>query len=238
MIAGQGTIGLELAEQAPDAETVLIPIGGGGLAAGIALALRERRPRRSDRRRRLPAGLHDRGRHRGEASRRARVLDPRARARRHRLRLGRGDLRGARPLRRADEAPRRGRRALSGSPRCSPVACRRLRPGRGRPLGREHRRDDAHLRLAPRPDAGGPLPRRPHAHPGPARASCGACSTSSRAAAATSSPSTTTARGRTTSALQTEIELVVSTRDEEHCEELLAALRSPGYAVERLGPPS
>ncbi|HWQ24230.1 MAG TPA: pyridoxal-phosphate dependent enzyme, partial [Gaiellaceae bacterium] len=44
VIAGQGTIGLELAEQAPDAETVLIPVGGGGLAAGIATVLRERRP--------------------------------------------------------------------------------------------------------------------------------------------------------------------------------------------------
>ena len=44
VIAGQGTIGLELAEQAPDAETVLVPIGGGGLAAGIALALKARRP--------------------------------------------------------------------------------------------------------------------------------------------------------------------------------------------------
>ena len=44
VIAGQGTIGLELAEQAAEAETVLIPVGGGGLAAGISLALRERRP--------------------------------------------------------------------------------------------------------------------------------------------------------------------------------------------------
>jgi threonine dehydratase len=44
VIAGQGTIGLELAEQAPDAQTVLVPIGGGGLAAGIALALKELRP--------------------------------------------------------------------------------------------------------------------------------------------------------------------------------------------------
>jgi threonine dehydratase len=44
VIAGQGTIGLELAEQAPEAETVLVPVGGGGLAAGISLALRERRP--------------------------------------------------------------------------------------------------------------------------------------------------------------------------------------------------
>jgi threonine dehydratase len=40
VIAGQGTIGLELAEQLPEAETFVIPVGGGGLAAGIALALR------------------------------------------------------------------------------------------------------------------------------------------------------------------------------------------------------
>ena len=44
VVAGQGTIGLELAEQVPDAETVVIPIGGGGLAAGISLALRALRP--------------------------------------------------------------------------------------------------------------------------------------------------------------------------------------------------
>jgi threonine dehydratase len=44
VIAGQGTIGLELAEQVPQAETVVIPVGGGGLASGIALALRGARP--------------------------------------------------------------------------------------------------------------------------------------------------------------------------------------------------
>jgi threonine dehydratase len=44
VIAGQGTIGLELAEQLEDVGTVVIPVGGGGLASGIALALRERRP--------------------------------------------------------------------------------------------------------------------------------------------------------------------------------------------------
>jgi threonine dehydratase len=44
VIAGQGTIGLELAEQVPDAETVVIPVGGGGLASGIALALRASKP--------------------------------------------------------------------------------------------------------------------------------------------------------------------------------------------------
>jgi threonine dehydratase len=44
IVAGQGTIGLELAEQVPDAETALVPIGGGGLAAGIGLALRAAAP--------------------------------------------------------------------------------------------------------------------------------------------------------------------------------------------------
>ena len=44
VIAGQGTIGLELAEQVPEAETIVIPIGGGGLASGISLALRANRP--------------------------------------------------------------------------------------------------------------------------------------------------------------------------------------------------
>jgi threonine dehydratase len=44
VIAGQGTIGLEIADQVPDVETVVIPVGGGGLASGIALALRAVKP--------------------------------------------------------------------------------------------------------------------------------------------------------------------------------------------------
>ncbi|MGH2684186.1 MAG: pyridoxal-phosphate dependent enzyme, partial [Actinomycetota bacterium] len=44
VIAGQGTIGLEIAEEAPDAEVVVVPIGGGGLVSGVAAALRARRP--------------------------------------------------------------------------------------------------------------------------------------------------------------------------------------------------
>jgi threonine dehydratase len=44
VIAGQGTIGLELVEQVPDAATVVIPVGGGGLASGISLALRALKP--------------------------------------------------------------------------------------------------------------------------------------------------------------------------------------------------
>ena len=38
VIAGQGTIGLELAEQCPQVRTIAVPVGGGGLAAGIAVA--------------------------------------------------------------------------------------------------------------------------------------------------------------------------------------------------------
>jgi threonine dehydratase len=44
VIAGQGTIGIEIAEQIEQLETLVVPIGGGGLASGIALALRELRP--------------------------------------------------------------------------------------------------------------------------------------------------------------------------------------------------
>ncbi len=39
VVAGQGTVGLELAEQLEDVETVVVPVGGGGLAAGIALGV-------------------------------------------------------------------------------------------------------------------------------------------------------------------------------------------------------
>jgi len=44
VIAGQGTLGLEIAEQVGELETLVVPIGGGGLASGIALSLKELRP--------------------------------------------------------------------------------------------------------------------------------------------------------------------------------------------------
>lgn len=44
VIAGQGTIGLEILEQCPGVEVVVVPVGGGGLIAGVACALKERRP--------------------------------------------------------------------------------------------------------------------------------------------------------------------------------------------------
>ena len=44
VIVGQGTIGLELLEQGPDLTAVVVPIGGGGLISGIAIAIKEQRP--------------------------------------------------------------------------------------------------------------------------------------------------------------------------------------------------
>ncbi len=44
VIAGQGTIGLELADQLAECETVVVPVGGGGLCSGIAVALKALRP--------------------------------------------------------------------------------------------------------------------------------------------------------------------------------------------------
>ena len=92
VIAGQATIGLEIAEQVPDVQTVVIPVGGGGLASGISLALRAVKPglrivgvqagRRLDDRRR------DRGQVGGGDDRR----DSRPDAQRPRQRQRRGDL--------------------------------------------------------------------------------------------------------------------------------------------------
>jgi threonine dehydratase len=44
VISGQGTLGLELLEQVPDLEAVVVPIGGGGLISGVACALKEAKP--------------------------------------------------------------------------------------------------------------------------------------------------------------------------------------------------
>ncbi len=44
VIAGQGTIGLEILEDLPDLDAVYVPIGGGGLAAGLAIAMKSKKP--------------------------------------------------------------------------------------------------------------------------------------------------------------------------------------------------
>ncbi|MGH7720213.1 MAG: threonine ammonia-lyase, partial [Gemmatimonadaceae bacterium] len=44
IIAGQGTVGLEIAEDLPEVDTVLVPVGGGGLSAGVAAAVKQIAP--------------------------------------------------------------------------------------------------------------------------------------------------------------------------------------------------
>lgn len=44
IIAGQGTLGLEILDQVPDADAIIVPIGGGGLIAGVSLAAKTLRP--------------------------------------------------------------------------------------------------------------------------------------------------------------------------------------------------
>lgn len=44
VIAGQGTVGLEILEQLPDVEAVMIPVGGGGLISGVAYAIKQLKP--------------------------------------------------------------------------------------------------------------------------------------------------------------------------------------------------
>jgi threonine dehydratase len=45
VIAGQGTIGLEILEDVPEVEAIIVPVGGGGLISGIATIVKKRRPR-------------------------------------------------------------------------------------------------------------------------------------------------------------------------------------------------
>lgn len=44
VIAGQGTVGLEILEQVPEVDTILVAVGGGGLIAGISIAVKSQRP--------------------------------------------------------------------------------------------------------------------------------------------------------------------------------------------------
>jgi threonine dehydratase len=236
VIAGQGTIGLELAEQAPDAETVLVPIGGGGLAAGIALALKERRPGV-----RIVGVVCQPGytiadgiavKHPGAlpASILEHALDDTVQVsddeiaealvlcveRTKLLVEGAGAVGLAALL--AGRISGSGAVAvvLSGGNIDATTLVSVLRHGltqAGRFLA---------IRLL--------IPDRP----GQLRAvldviACGRGNVVSV---------DHHREGRTTSALQTEIELVVSTRDEAHCQELLAAIRDAGHTVERIGPPS
>ena len=236
VIAGQGTIGLELAEQAPDAETFVVPIGGGGLAAGISLALKERRPdvtvvgvecqpgytiadgiavkfKGELAGAILEETLDDRVSVSDDEIAQALVLCV---ERTKFLVEGAGAVGLAAIL--AGRVAGSGPVAvvLSGGNIDATTLISVLRHGltqAGRFLA---------IRLL--------IPDRP----GQLRDVLDLIAGGRGNVVSVDHHR----EGRTTSALQTEIELVVSTRDEEHCQELLAALVAAGHTVERLGPPA
>jgi threonine dehydratase len=236
VIAGQGTIGLELAEQAPQAETVLVPVGGGGLAAGISIALRERLPGQRIVGVVCQAGLTIADgisvKSRGElaSSILERTLDDTVEVsdeeisdalvlcleRKKLLVEGAGAVGIAALL--AGRAGGSGPVAivLSGGNIDATTLISVMRLGLTR-AGRY---------LAFRtliPDSPGELRRLLD------------LVASQRGNIVSVDHHR---EGTTTTALQTEVELVVATRDAAHCDELLAAVQAAGYPVERLGPPS
>lgn len=236
VIAGQGTIGLELAGQAPEAETFVVPIGGGGLAAGISLALKELRP---DVR---VVGV--------ECQPGYTIADGIA------VKF-KGELAGAILERTLDErvsvsddeiaealvlCVERTKLLVEGAGAVGLAALLAGRVAGSGPVAvvlsggnidattlvsvLRHGLTQAGRFLAVRlliPDRPGQLR---DVLDLIARGRGNVVSVDHHR------------EGRTTTALQTEIELVVSTRDEGHCQELLAALRDAGHTVERVRPPA
>jgi threonine dehydratase len=236
VVAGQGTIGLELAEQAPEAETVLIPVGGGGLAAGISLALRERN-----------AGLRIVGvicqpgytiadgiavKERGELTSAIldRTLDDVVEVsdeaitealvlcleRTKLLVEGAGAVGLAALLAGVVDGEGPVAVVLSGGNIDATTLISVVRQG----LTRAGRFLAVRMLI---PDRPGELR---NVLDLVARERGNVVSVDHHR------------EGTTRTALQTEVELVVSTRDESHCDGILAALRDADYAVERLGPPA
>ena len=236
VIAGQGTIGLELAEQAPEAEIFVVPIGGGGLAAGISLALKERRPDvtvvgvECQPGYTIADGIAVKFKGELAGAILGETLDDRVSVsddeiaqalvlcveRTKFLVEGAGAVGLAAIL--AGRVAGSGPVAvvLSGGNIDATTLISVLRHGltqAGRFLA---------IRLL--------IPDRP----GQLRDVLDLIAGGRGNVVSVDHHR----EGRTTSALQTEIELVVSTRDEEHCHELLAALVAAGHTVERLGPPA
>jgi threonine dehydratase len=236
VVAGQGTIGLELAEQAAEAETVLIPVGGGGLAAGISIALRERRPGQRIVGVTCQPGLTIADgisvKHRGElaSSILERTLDDW-------VEVSDEEISDALVL-----ALERKKLLLEGAGAAALAALLTGRAGGSGPvavvlsggnidattlvsvvrLGLTRAGRFLAVRMLI-PDRPGELR---NVLDLVARERGNVVSVDHHR------------EGTTRTALQTEVELVVSTRDDVHCDAILATLRAAGYAVERLGPPA
>jgi threonine dehydratase len=236
VIAGQGTIGLELAEQAAEAETVLIPVGGGGLAAGISIALRERRPGQRivgvtcQPGLTIADGISVKDRGELASSILERTLDDW-------VEVSDEEISDALVL-----ALERKKLLLEGAGAAALAALLTGRAGGSGPvavllsggnidattlvsvvrLGLTRAGRFLAVRMLI-PDRPGELR---NVLDLVARERGNVVSVDHHR------------EGTTRTALQTEVELVVSTRDEAHCDAILATLRDAGYAVERLGPPA
>ena len=164
IIAGQGTLGLEIAEDVPDLAAVLVPIGGGGLSSGVAVAIRALVPDAriigvepelaADARdvagegrivalvARSRSEPHDRGRRADAGDRPAQLRAPVAPARRRRHRV-RGRDRGRRPAHGRGGAARRRAVGRARTPamrfRAAEAGLRARRPGRRRRQRRQRR---------------------------------------------------------------------------------------------------
>ena len=243
MIAGQGTLGLELVEQLPEGPgTVVVPVGGGGLASGVAIALAALRPelRVVGVQAAACAPLA------GHAPTGATIAD--GIAVKHP-----GELTGAIVRELVDELVvvddeeisqalvlllERAKLVVEGAGAAPDRrARRRARPGRGAGLRgarrRERRRDDAQLRHPPRPHLLGTPPRGLAADPRPARPARPR-RRPARAERANVLAIEHHREGRRIGVLETEAELTLETRGEEHSQLVIRALAEAGYTVRRL----
>jgi threonine dehydratase len=235
VIAGQGTVGLELVEQALEVDVVLIPVGGGGLAAGISLVLHELRPSV-----RIVGVVCAPGltiadgiavKHRGElpSSILERTLDETVEVsdeeiaealvlcveRTKLLVEGAGAVGLAALLAGRVDGAGPAAVVLSGGNIDATTLIQVMRQG----LTRSGRFLAVRTLI---PDRPGELL---NVLEVVARGRGNVVSVNHYR------------EGTTTTALQTEVDLVVATRDDAHCVELLGVLRAAGYSVERLGPP-
>ena len=248
VVAGQGSLGLELLEDVPDLAQVVVPVGGGGLASGIAIAVKSARPdvawsaSRPRRARRYPQSFE-----RGEpvpVDSALTIADGIAVKRPGDLTLplltqwlddlvvvGEDETAEAMALLMercklvVEGAGAVGVAALLGG-QVTPTA---LRHHGRRALGRQRRRRPAGGGRAPARERGRAPAGAAHARARPARRAGRACSRWSPTPARTSSTSRTCARASTCTCARPRVELVLETRGHEHAEAVTAKLAAAGY---------
>ena len=251
VVAGQGTLGLELLEDVPDLAKVVVPVGGGGLASGVAIAVKSARPevevvgvQVETRRLRFPPslrrgepverrpGAHDRRRHRRQAPRRA-----------HARRWSSDWLDDVVVVPEDDVAEamvllmEKAKLVVEGA---GAVGVAALLGGADRGRGARHDGRRALAAATSTPGLLASIARRHETRGRPAaravsracptaRARWRGCSRSSARRARTSSTSSTCARASTCTCARPAVQLVLETRGREHADDVLARVRDAGY---------